>query len=326
MNANLEAIKQEIIAGAEELNSAKEVYEFKKSYLDGKTGNIGLLMKEMKNIAPEERAAYGKGVNELKEWALEFLGQLDEQMKHKELLSRYEAEKIDITLPAEETVEGYILSLQMLTQYNETAAQRIRRIEDDTDHYEDILGTYLTQIARSQISDDDSSAVSNLLKAIGDFERISDHSVNILESVEELREKKIILTEDARKELDVLCGALKEILEVTLDAFIRSDLDAAASVEPLEQVIDHLKTILRNRHIARLKENRCSVEAGFVWSDLLTDMERTSDHCSNIAIGILDASAHNMNAHQALRSIKEKSTDFLDRLDHFARKYTLTQQ
>ena len=106
MNANLEAIKQEIIAGAEELASAKEVYEFRKKFLDGKTGKIGLLMKEMKNIPNEEKAAYGKGVNELKEWALGFIGELDEKMKEKELLARYEAEKIDISLPAEEVAEG----------------------------------------------------------------------------------------------------------------------------------------------------------------------------------------------------------------------------
>ena len=106
MNANLEQIKQEIIVGADALNSSKEVYEFKKKFLDGKTGKIGLLMREMKNIAPEERAAYGKGVNELKEWALEFLGTLDEKMKAKELQDRYEAEKIDISLPAEEIPEG----------------------------------------------------------------------------------------------------------------------------------------------------------------------------------------------------------------------------
>ena len=106
MNANLEQIKAEILAGAEELTSSKEVYEFKKKFLDGKTGKIGLLMREMKNIAPEERAAYGKGVNELKEWALEFLGGLDEKMKAKELQDRYEAEKIDISLPAVTVKEG----------------------------------------------------------------------------------------------------------------------------------------------------------------------------------------------------------------------------
>ena len=106
MNANLEQIKQEILAGADALASSKDVYEFRKQFLDGKTGKIGLLMREMKNIAPEERAAYGKGVNELKEWALEFLSSLDEKMKAKELQDRYESEKIDISLPAVEEQEG----------------------------------------------------------------------------------------------------------------------------------------------------------------------------------------------------------------------------
>ena len=224
---------------------------------------------------------------------------------------------------AEETVEGFCLSLQSLFEYDESSASRIREIEKDIDHYEDILGTYLTQIARCQISEDDSSEVSKLLKAIGDFERISDHSVNVLESVEELREKKITLSEGAARELRVLSEALKEILQITLEAFIRNDMDIAASVEPLEQVIDRIKTVLRDRHIVRLKRNECSVEAGFVWSDLLTDLERTSDHCSNIAIGILDAGQHNMNAHQALRQIKEENSDFSKRFEFYINKYSI---
>ena len=224
---------------------------------------------------------------------------------------------------AEETVEGFCLSLQSLFEYDESSASRIREIEKDIDHYEDILGTYLTQIARCQISEDDSSEVSKLLKAIGDFERISDHSVNVLESVEELREKKITLSEGAARELRVLSEALKEILQITLEAFIRNDMDIAASVEPLEQVIDRIKTGLRDRHIVRLKRNECSVEAGFVWSDLLTDLERTSDHCSNIAIGILDAGQHNMNAHQALRQIKEENSDFSKRFEFYINKYSI---
>ena len=227
---------------------------------------------------------------------------------------------------AKETVDGFRLSLQTLVEYDAAVAQRIRTIENNTDHYEDVLGTYLTKLSRSQISDDDSSEVSKLLKAIGDFERISDHSVNVLESAEELREKKIQLSEGARKELRVLCDALDEILGVTLDSFARNDVEKAYCVEPLEQVIDHLKTVLRDRHIARLKSDECSVEAGFVWSDLLTNLERTSDHCSNIAVGIIDASAHNMNAHQSLRSFKEGNPHFAEKLDAYSRKYRLPQE
>ena len=180
-------------------------------------------------------------------------------------------------------------------------------------------------MARSQISDDDSSEVSKLLKVIGDFERISDHSVNVLESAEELHEKKIGLTAGARQELSVLCGALSEILDITLDAYTRNDPAAAYTVEPLEQVVDNLKDILRDRHIARLKNGECSVEAGFIWSDLLTNLERTSDHCSNIAVCIIDANAHNMNAHEALHSMKEQNPNFSDAYKAYSRKYSVSR-
>ena len=250
--------------------------------------------------------------------------ELDERLLATPTIALQQCSQLAVKM-AEETVEGFELSLRMLARYDESDAQRVRLIENNTDHYEDVLGTYLTKLSRSQISEDDSSEVSKLLKAIGDFERISDHSVNVLGSVEELRQKGISLTEEASKELAVLCDALKEILHITLDAFVRNDAEVAASVEPLEQVIDHLKTVLRDRHIARLKEDQCSVEAGFVWSDLLTNLERASDHCSNIAIGILDAGNHNMNAHQALRRIRAGNAEFPEKLDAFARKYTISE-
>ena len=209
---------------------------------------------------------------------------------------------------------------------SETEAEKIRASEKNVDHYEDVLGTFLTKLARAQISDDDSSEVSKLLKVIGDLERISDHSVNILESTEEMKEKKIAFSEGAKKEMEVLCGALTEILDLTVDALRRGDGETASSVEPLEQVIDHLKSILRNRHITRLKKGECSVEAGFIWADLLTDMERTSDHCSNIAVSIIDAQAHNMNAHAAMRSLVEGNTAFFEKLDNYSRKYLLPKE
>ena len=227
---------------------------------------------------------------------------------------------------ANETVEGFRLSITTLCACDLTDAEKIRTIEKNVDHYEDVLGTYLTKLARAQISDDDVSEVSKLLKIIGDLERISDHSVNVLESAEEMNEKKIIFSAGAKKEMDVLCGALTEILDMTIDAFCRNDWDAATSVEPLEQVIDHIKTILRNRHIARQRRGECTVEAGFIWSDLLTNLERTSDHCSNIAVSIIDAHAHNMNAHQSLRSMKEGNPAFFEKLDYYSRKYVLPQE
>ena len=226
---------------------------------------------------------------------------------------------------AGETMEGFRLSLKALEDSDTADAQRIRSLEKEIDHYEDILGTYLTKLARAQISDDDSSEVSKLLKVIGDLERISDHSVNVLESVEEIKEKEIEFSAGAKKEISVLCGALDEILGLTLDALNRDKADAAASIEPLEQVVDHLKAQLRDRHIVRLKKGECSVEAGFVWSDLLTDLERTSDHCSNIALSITDAVDHNMNAHQSLRSIRKNGIEYLEKLTAYSGKYTLPQ-
>ena len=227
---------------------------------------------------------------------------------------------------AEETVAGFRLCLSAVTSGDLSDAEQIRAIEKSVDHYEDVLGTYLTKLGRAQVSDDDSSEVSKLLKIIGDLERISDHSVNVLESVEEMKEKNILFSEGAKKEMQVLSDALTEILGLTAEAFRNNDLNAACAVEPLEQVIDHIKNVLRNRHVARLKMGECSVEAGFVWSDLLTDMERTSDHCSNIAVSILDARSHNMNAHQCLRSMKEGNPDFFEKLDDYSRKYKLPQE
>ena len=227
---------------------------------------------------------------------------------------------------AEETMNGTRMSLQALLQGDLTQAEKIRASEKDVDHYEDVLGTFLTKLARAQISDDDSSEVSKLLKVIGDLERISDHSINILESAEEMKEKELGFSEFAKKEMEVLCAALNEILERTMDALEHSDCEAAGAVEPLEQVIDHIKSVLRNRHITRLKKGECSVEAGFVWSDLLTDMERTSDHCSNIALSIIDASGHNMNAHEAMKSMKKSNPAFLELLDVYSERYQLPQQ
>ncbi len=226
---------------------------------------------------------------------------------------------------AEETAAGLRLSLQTLSTGNLSNADRIRAIEGNVDHYEDVLGTYLTKLSRAQVSDDDSSEVSKLLKVIGDLERISDHSVNVLESAEEMSEKKIAFSAGAQKEMEVLCSALSEIIDNTIEAFQSDDLEKAASVEPLEQVIDHIKNVLRNRHIARLKQGECSVEAGFIWADLLTNLERISDHCSNVAVSVIDAHAHNMNAHQSLRAMKEGNPAFFEKLDDYSRKYQLPQ-
>ena len=164
---------------------------------------------------------------------------------------------------------------------------------------------------------------AKLLKIIGDFERIADHAVNLLGSGAEMREKKLRLTDAAMAELDVLCAAVTEILELSLAAFLENDLAAAAQVEPLEQVIDQLKEQLRTRHILRLQQGVCTIGTGFAWSDLLTDLERTADHCSNIAGSVIDAADGGMDLHRSLRALRNDGGDFSARVHQYSEKYAL---
>ena len=217
-------------------------------------------------------------------------------------------------------------SIKMLEKYDSKTADLIRESEEKADHYEDILGTYLVTPSRHRVSDSDSATISKLLKAIGDFERISDHSVNILESAEELKDKEIQFTSAAKNELYMLCNAVTEILSLSCDAFINNDLNSARKVEPLEQVIDKLRDKLRNGHIVRLKNGECSIEVGFIWSDLLTNLERTADHCSNLAVCVIDAAHNNMNLHSSLRKMKHDNAYFDEKYAVYAQKYQIEEE
>ena len=214
-------------------------------------------------------------------------------------------------------------SISVLNRYTPELAKQIRAAEDLTDHYEDILGTYLVKLSTRRISAADSTEAARLLKIIGDFERIADHAVNLLQSAEELREKKMSLSKPAMKELGVLTGAVDEILGLSLDAFLKDDYSAAGMVEPLEQVIDGLKEQLRTNHILRLQKEQCSIEAGFVWSDLLTNLERVSDHCSNIAGCVMDLHEGKLNLHESLRAVKEDREKFAERFGQYQKKYAV---
>lgn len=214
-------------------------------------------------------------------------------------------------------------SIASLTAYSTELADKIRQAEDQTDHYEDILGTYLVKLSTLRISASDSNEAAKLLKIIGDFERISDHAVNIVSSAEELTKKELSLSPEAAGELKILTGAVDEILGLSLSAFLSDDLQAAALVEPLEQVIDELKEQLRTAHILRLQREKCSIEAGFIWSDLLTDLERVSDHCSNIAGCVTDMAEGNLNLHESLRALKNDRQQFAERYTAFRKKYSV---
>ena len=214
-------------------------------------------------------------------------------------------------------------ALRSFTEYTDTLARSIRDDEERCDHYEDILGTYLVQLSARKMGVDESEEATELLKSIGDFERISDHAVNILESAEELRGKSLAFSAAAAREYDVLAAAIGEILVLSLRSFERQDVAIAELVEPLEQVIDTLKEQMRTRHILRMQQGHCSIEAGFILSDLLTDLERTSDHCSNIAGCVIDARAHNLNLHETLRQAKTADGSFQQTYESYVEKYQL---
>ncbi len=201
--------------------------------------------------------------------------------------------------------------------------EEIQRAEDQCDHYEDILGTYLVKLSTRKISTDDSIEAAKLLRMIGDLERISDHAVELSGSAGELMEKKMVFSEDANKELSVIIDAVGEAADLMLKAFVSRDEEAASMVEPLDQVIDTLKEQLRTNHILRLQQEKCSIELGFVWADLLTNLERVADHCSNIAGCMMELSLGRLMPHESVRAVKQANSFYQDQLTKYEKKYAL---
>ena len=235
-------------------------------------------------------------------------------------LERSRAVAVEMAQCAVRALNNALLSF---TAYTDELAAGIRQDEEHCDHYEDILGTYLVKLSAYKMGAAESEEATELLKSIGDFERISDHAVNVLSSAEELRGKSLSFSPAAAREYDVLAAAIREILDLSLHAFEAQDVSLAEQVEPLEQVIDTLKEQMRTRHILRMQQGNCSIEAGFVWSDLLTNLERTSDHCSNIAGCIIDAVQHNLNLHETLRAARGDEHLFRHAFERYAAKYAL---
>lgn len=212
----------------------------------------------------------------------------------------------------------------LLTHYDEKTAEKILALEDEIDIYEDRLGTVLVKISSRSLSYNDSHRVSTLLHTIGDFERISDHAVNLLGVAREINDKKINFSDEAKKELTVLTNALLEILNNTVTAFAHDDLESASLVEPLEQVIDRLIAEIKTNHVTRLKNGNCTIELGFVLADLLTNYERVSDHCSNIAVAMIEVEKNKFNTHEYLSGIKnDGDKNFEDAYSRFAKKYAI---
>ena len=222
---------------------------------------------------------------------------------------------------ADLTGETMRSAISLLTAYDEKKARFIQESENMADVYEDRLGDYLVRLSGHELSEHDTQTVSLLLSAIGDFERICDHAVNLLEASEEMHEKNIAFSEDAKAEMAVMTDAVSHILTNALNAFVTGDPQLASSVEPLEEVIDDLRAELKNRHIVRLREGRCTVELGFILSDVLTNCERISDHCSNIAVAVLNATGTELISHTYLTELKHTSQAFSDAYEAEHKRY-----
>ena len=233
--------------------------------------------------------------------------------------------KVAISM-AEMSVNSILDSFTLLEKYDETKAENLRVIEGKVDYFEDKLGSYLVKLSSHSMTEADSRESNKLLHVIGDFERISDHAINIVESAEEMTDKNVIFSPAATKGLNTLIDAVKEILGLSLKAFKENDIEAAKKVEPLEQVIDDLRDELKKQHIERLQRQECTIELGFMLSDLLTNLERISDHCSNVAGCILEIAHNELDIHEYLKRVKSGDQEEFNNLFAFYQeKYSLTE-
>ena len=236
------------------------------------------------------------------------------------------SECVNMTVQMGQTARrNVLLAIEQLSDYQEAREAEILENEDKLDIYEDRLGGYLVEISQHGISITDSRTVSRLLHAIGDFERLGDHALNLQDSARELHEKELHFSAAAEAELDVLLSALRDILDRVLDSFSSDDPDSAKDVEPLEETVDRLIEEIRVRHIQRLQKGECTIRLGFVLNDLLTNFERVSDHCSNIAVSIIEEHNGEADRHAYLHSVKAGG-DFSADLDRDLEKYRLPGQ
>ena len=219
------------------------------------------------------------------------------------------------------TSEAINDALELLTSgYNEEKVQSVIEAEDLIDHYEDKINSYLVRLSKSSITGKDSRRVSKMMHCVGNFERISDHAVNLIESVQECKEKGIKFSDECINELKVITEAISENISIAFSAYITDDLAAAHKVEPLEEVVDNLSTELKNRHIRRLQNDECTVELGYIFQDILTNLERISDHCSNIA-GCLIETDEKTNLHAYLHDVKENDETFRREYRGYSERY-----
>lgn len=225
------------------------------------------------------------------------------------------------------TQETLKMSMEVVTTYDAKKCAEVIDNENAIDIFEDKIGSYILKISSKDLSENDSKIVSSMLHTIGDLERISDHAVNIVEAAEEMHSKKIKFSQQALRELPVIINAVSEILDMSINAFVNNDVNLAKNVEPLEDVIDQLRSDLKTRHIERLRNGKCTIELGFILQDLLTNFERVSDHCSNIAVYLIQISDNSMDTHEYMNELKKLDrSEFMDEFNDYKNKYILPEQ
>ncbi|MBO4747055.1 MAG: Na/Pi cotransporter family protein [Clostridiales bacterium] len=234
-------------------------------------------------------------------------------------------EQIRLTIcdMAEKTEESILTSLGLFNHYNESIFYQVCELETVGDRYEDALGSYLVRLTGQELTETQGRTASLFLHTLSDFERISDHAQNIAQNFQEIHQKQIHFSDKAIEELNVMTKAIKEILRLTTEAFIKSDINLAMQVEPLEEVIDDLCDKMKLRHVERLQKGQCTISQGFVFNDLSTNFERVSDHCSNIAVAIIELEAGSFDTHEYLGKIKEKQTpEYQKYYDTYVNQFT----
>ena len=225
------------------------------------------------------------------------------------------------------TQETLKMSMEVVTTYDAKKCAEVIDNENAIDIFEDKIGSYILKISSKDLSENDSKIVSSMLHTIGDLERISDPAVNIVEAAEEMHSKKIKFSQQALRELPVIVNAVSEILDMSINAFVNNDVNLAKNVEPLEDVIDQLRSDLKTRHIERLRNGKCTIELGFILQDLLTNFERVSDHCSNIAVYLIQISDNSMDTHEYMNELKKLDrSEFMDEFNDYKNKYILPEQ
>ncbi len=227
---------------------------------------------------------------------------------------------------AEISEQSLYTAVDLLGNYNEENANKVIELENTVDKYEDEIGTYLVKLSSQDLSQNDSKTLSLLLHCIGDLERISDHAVNIMETAREMSDKKIVFSSNAKYEIQVFSDLIKEIVKNTVSVFVNEDTSLARSIEPLEEVADHLNSEIKKRHIKRLRNGECTIELGFVLTDLITNYERVADHCSNIAVDMIQINEDAFENHEYLYNLdKGENSYFREKYLEYREKYVLPQ-